>query len=432
MAVGKYARKTLRFPSLFCIPRFHHIGAIGGLDNRQPSDTTALELYGSTLSPRRRHASLRQKYDSLRPCGAHTVQRSFSLFSAMSGISAWSRALLLLVGVRGALAANTVIWKNYCEHDLYYWVVGPGTPESDGAYTRVPAGGEGVHTMVERWGAGIAIKFRDVPHYTAKPAGILQLEYAIDHAQNKLWYDASIIDCDLNAGPQSPLYCPFAHGGVNMYIPEKRAPLVACKDARCRLGGTCQKEMYLRPGGWVDEPTLSCGLGVDIVFETCTEMKAERTWENGMPGYRPMPKPWQAPVSVSTALTPPDYTQGVYIPPAHEPTPVAPSLDAIERPTTVYKSYPPPHTVSPTTYPVPDAGLYPTGAVCFDKTCTCFGIFGQVDNELPIKPNCDGQEGVVECWFMSDCEAYYGGAKSGKQSMVKRLSRSPSAQGVHV
>ncbi|OAG08111.1 uncharacterized protein CC84DRAFT_1214645 [Paraphaeosphaeria sporulosa] len=124
--------------------------------------------------------------------------------------------LLLLLQTQSTDAANTVIWKNHCDYDLYFWVVPPGGPERNDAFTRVPARGEHIHQMIWHKDGGIVLKYRDVPYYTRAPAGILQAEYYMDRRENKLWYDSSIIDCDRGLGPQNPYYCPFAHGGVNI------------------------------------------------------------------------------------------------------------------------------------------------------------------------------------------------------------------------
>ena len=143
--------------------------------------------------------------------------------------------LLLLLRSQPAFAANTVIWKNHCDYDLYFWVIPPHTAERDDAFIRVPAKGEHVHAMIEHNDGGIDLKYRDIPYYTRAPAGILQAEYAIDRNQGKIFYDSSIIDCGSTLGPQDPYYCPFAHGGVSMSILGGKGGPFNCKDSYLSL-----------------------------------------------------------------------------------------------------------------------------------------------------------------------------------------------------
>ena len=295
--------------------------------------------------------------------------------------------LFLLLEAHVVVGENRVIWHNHCDYDLYFWIVGKGTFERDDFHTRVPARSQFVDDMKEFW-SGTAIKIRDLPYYTVAPAGILQLEYFLDYGQNKIFYDSSIINCDINAGPQSPSYCPFVHGGVSLFIPQKREPLFGCRDAYCRLGGKCN-ETYLRPGGWVGEPSLSCGLGIDIVFETCVEMSAERTWENGKPGHLippvPAPAPWLPPPPVSSI---------------HTATQSTSSFDVVTKTVT----QPPIRTGYPVTYPPPHDSLDNDMVVCFDSGCMCYATYGETEGG---PANCIGMEGVMECHFAGDCETWY-------------------------
>ncbi|KAF1978572.1 hypothetical protein BU23DRAFT_227889 [Bimuria novae-zelandiae CBS 107.79] len=291
-------------------------------------------------------------------------------------------AFIFLLEIRSASAANNIIWKNHCIYDLYFWTVPTRTREEDSAYRIIPAGSQFTETMLP---GSIVVKIRDVPHYTVQPAGILQLEYYMDHRGNKLWYDSSIINCDRHAGAESPSYCPFAHGGLRMSIPAKLPPLVACLDSSCNLDGFCDGWlMYLRTGGFKDEPSLNCGLGVDVVFETCTDRSPQRTWENGIPYVPPLPR----------APEPREYA----------PPPVEPGVTT--------RSECSPHTEKPRTYPVPHPDMFPEEIVCFDPDCACYGSFGYGD-QGPLG-DCTCQEGALECHFHDDCDIWWNFAGKGE------------------
>ncbi|KAF2444843.1 hypothetical protein P171DRAFT_520941 [Karstenula rhodostoma CBS 690.94] len=312
-----------------------------------------------------------------------------SIGITMFRFSVFLGMFLLLLQTQNACAANIVIWKNHCDYDLYFWTVGPNTPERDDAFTRVPAHGENVHPMRWHEHGGFSLKYRDLPYYTRGPAGILQAEYNMDRVAGKLFYDSSIIDCGRDLGPQNPFYCPFAHGGVNMYIVGNRGESYLCKDSSCQLGGHCDNATYLVQGGWKNEPSLSCPLGVDLVFETCTERSAEKTWVEGQVGPAPVPAPWQPPPAPVYPPLPP---------PASPWTPQdRPMRTALFPTVTTRPTQPSP----PKTYPVPQG--HPEEAVCFDADCRCYGFWGIGQ---PGRADCTGFEGVVECYFFQMCETW--------------------------
>ncbi|KAJ4305144.1 hypothetical protein N0V90_000675 [Kalmusia sp. IMI 367209] len=93
--------------------------------------------------------------------------------------------LLLILSAQLISAANNLIFKNKCDHSLYYWVIHPDTVENDNLYIVVPAHDERLHVMESNGAGGIAIKFRDLPVYTVAPAGILQAEYNLEPATNR-------------------------------------------------------------------------------------------------------------------------------------------------------------------------------------------------------------------------------------------------------
>lgn len=267
-------------------------------------------------------------------------------------------------------AANTVIWKNHCDHDLYYWIVPPNAKERDTAFTRVPAHGEHVHQMMWHKDGGIAIKYRDVPFYTRAPAGIIQAEYNLDLNTNKLWYDSSIINCGKQLGHQDPSYCPFAHGGMSMHVLGNRGNDHLCIDASCQLGGQCHSQTYLKEGGYKGEPSLSCPLGVDLVFETCTNRSVEKTRVEGQVDPAPAPVP---PVQSST-LAPWTSTPTAWTSQRINNT-TTPS-SSVFKATTSFVTVPaqPTRPARPQTYPVPQG--YPKEAICFDADCKCYALLG--------------------------------------------------------
>ncbi|KAJ4349920.1 uncharacterized protein N0V89_008540 [Didymosphaeria variabile] len=313
----------------------------------------------------------------------------------MSRFSFFLGVLLFLLPAQHVFAANTIIWKNRCDYDLYFWVIPPLTPERDDAFTVVPARGEHVHTMVWHKDGGISLKYRDVPYYTRAPAGILQAEYTLDRNQGKTFYDSSIINCGRGVGPQDPSYCPFAHGGVNMYIVGDRGFGFHCEDAYCRLGGNCDKKTYLIPGGYKGEPSFSCPLGVDIVFETCTEASVERTWQDGKPG--PAPALWQPrpppPSRPSAAPWPQQHTLKATT--TRDAATVTNNVSVTGAPQPMWPN-------RPETYPVPDG--FPDKTICFDADCWCYGFWG---NEQPGRADCGDLDGVLQCYFFQDCEQRY-------------------------
>ncbi|KAL1610252.1 hypothetical protein SLS60_001917 [Paraconiothyrium brasiliense] len=328
----------------------------------------------------------------------------------MSLFSFLFRILLYLIPIQYVFAANTIIWKNHCHYDLYFWVIPPKTPERDDAFTVVPARGEHVHPMVWHKDGGISLKYRDVPYYTKAPAGILQAEYTMDRNQGKTFYDSSIIDCGRAAGPQDPSYCPFAHGGVNMYIVGERGVGFHCEDAYCRLGGKCDKNTYLVEGGYKDEPSFSCPLGVDIVFETCTDLSVERTWQDGKPAPTTalwQPRPPQVPPPPPAALRPPEHTLKATT------TQLATTTEdwaTVTKNVSVTVAAQPIWPIRPKTYPVPDG--FPDQTVCFDVNCNCYGLWG---NEQPGPANCGDLDGVLQCYFFHDCETWYRSTRKGSE-----------------
>lgn len=325
--------------------------------------------------------------------------------------------LLLLLQTQIAHAANTVIWKNHCDYDLYFWAIGPHTQERDDAYTRVPAHGENVHQMIWDKDGGISLKYRDVPYYTRAPAGILQAEYNMDYASGKLNYDSSIIDCGTGLGPENPYYCPFAHGGVNMYIVGDRGGgAYFCRDSFCQLGGQCDDATYLIPGGWVGEPSLSCPLGVDLVFETCTQRSVEKTWVEGQVGPAPAPAPWTPPPAPVNPPPPPPAAPWT---PQDGPvtttlfstlTKMTPTTTTTTEKIFITVSPDPTRPSRPKTFPVPHG--FPDETACFDEDCRCYGFWGKAQ---PGLADCTGMEGVVECFVFKQCDRWWETIERGRQ-----------------
>jgi hypothetical protein len=304
---------------------------------------------------------------------------------------------MILLGAPNASAANTVIWKNHCDYDLYFWAVSSHTKERDDSHTRVSARSEYIHRMIQTntLGGGISLKYRDVPYYVVAPAGILQAEYFMDLEQRKVFYDSSIIDCIIGVGPENPYYCPFAYGGVNMYILGDRGDNTFCIDSACQLGGDCDNATYLKPGGFKEEPSLSCSLGVDLVFETCTEESPERTWTEG----QIVPAPWQ-PSPHQVPPHPPPPPPAVPWPPQRTTMATWPDLHTATREEVAFTA-PPTRPSRPKTYPIP-AG-FPQKTVCFDAECRCYGFWAQGE---PGLADCTGLEGIVECYFFNVCDAW--------------------------
>ncbi|RMZ71771.1 chitin binding [Pyrenophora seminiperda CCB06] len=138
----------------------------------------------------------------------------------------------------------------------------------------------------------MALKIRDYPSYNVKPAGIIQVEYNVEASKGKLWYDLSAIDCDPEAGPMNPNYCPFLAGGLKLSIPASPA----CTQATCS-GGTCEKT-YLTHESFLNEPTMNCGAGADLLLETCTDGPGEQTF--GSKGSHPSVDPVSGPTPEPT------------------------------------------------------------------------------------------------------------------------------------
>ena len=183
----------------------------------------------------------------------------FFLFSLLS---------LFLTLLTPALASNAIIFRNRCTHPIYVFEVGPGLPGNEDQAIAISGGGNHTYAMrnTEALGAGIALKIRDVPQYRVAPSGILQAEYHLEPSTARIWYDLSFIDCEPSAGPTDPRFCPLREGGVRMHVPGREDE--GCLPAECGPKGGC-KLVYLQHGSWFGEPTLSCGVGVDIHVETC-------------------------------------------------------------------------------------------------------------------------------------------------------------------
>ncbi|KAF2006954.1 carbohydrate-binding module family 50 protein [Amniculicola lignicola CBS 123094] len=199
-------------------------------------------------------------------------------------------------------AANNVIFKNQCSYPIYFWTVRPETAAPDNTYISVPAYGEVYHPMERPKGGGISLKIRDVPYYAVAPSGVIQAEYAItDHGL--FYYDLSAIDCNKNAGPEAPDYCPLVAGGVTMQTTS--TDKVLCPVATCAgTGWTCGNSTYLNHGTWMGEPSYGCAVGNDIIVETCTQGDGVRTIPR--PSDIPPPPPPPAPAVSSIApLNPP-------------------------------------------------------------------------------------------------------------------------------
>ncbi|KAF2795282.1 hypothetical protein K505DRAFT_336212, partial [Melanomma pulvis-pyrius CBS 109.77] len=167
-----------------------------------------------------------------------------------------------------ASATNAVHLVNHCPYDMYFWVVGPNEQIHDNAYSTVPGnGGTVIHSMraiSPESPGGINIKIRDLPHYEVAPAGIIQVEYALDLAQSMIFWDLSAIDCARDSNPTNPYFCPFVDGGIKMYTTGGPAQKVAtCLGAQCL-------DAYTEHGVWHGEPSWGIATGHDLFFETCT------------------------------------------------------------------------------------------------------------------------------------------------------------------
>jgi hypothetical protein len=133
----------------------------------------------------------------------------------------------------------------------------------------------------ENLGGGVAIKLRDLPYYQVAPAGIVQIEYNLEPSTTSIWYDLSYIDCDPNAPPTEPYYCPLIAGGIKLSIPGQ-GPTPECPQAFCKADGTCEK-VYKKHGFWLGEPTARCHVNADIKVETCTERQGPQTFDHKAP-----------------------------------------------------------------------------------------------------------------------------------------------------
>jgi hypothetical protein len=111
-----------------------------------------------------------------------------------------------------AVAANSVKFTNRCPYDIWFWTAGPSKDlhANDEDRIMVPRdGGSVIHGMsnTEELGGGVSLKMRDVPYYQVAPAGIIQVEYHLEPSKSAMWYDLSAVDCNINVGPDNPMYC---------------------------------------------------------------------------------------------------------------------------------------------------------------------------------------------------------------------------------
>jgi hypothetical protein len=190
-----------------------------------------------------------------------------------------------------AAAANSVKFINHCPYDIYFWTAGPAKDLSakDEERNMVPGnGGSVIHDMrdTEKLGGGLSLKMRDTPYYSVAPAGIIQVEYHLEPTKSAMWYDLSAVDCNLNVGPEHPMYCrksipcmplkrintntaftfiAFVAGGMKLTVPVTYGN--NCPPAYCR-GGECINT-YVRQGGYLGEPSFKCWAGADLWIETC-------------------------------------------------------------------------------------------------------------------------------------------------------------------
>lgn len=147
----------------------------------------------------------------------------------------------------------------------------------------MPAHGNSTHGMVntEGWGAGLALKVRDLPYYQVAPAGIIQVEYYLQPSNEQIWYDLSRIDCSPNADPMDPYFCPLIAGGIKLSIRDQD-PTPDCPHAACMADGSCHN-VYTKHGTWWGEPSFHCHLNIDIEVETCTEGVGPQTFDHRAP-----------------------------------------------------------------------------------------------------------------------------------------------------
>lgn len=192
-----------------------------------------------------------------------------------------------------AVSASQKLWfHNACPHDLYFWVARANQPAvQDHHYTHVASGDWGVHFMntTQYDGGGPSIKIRDLPHFTAGPAGIVQAEYYYGPNANLIYYDLSIIDCDKTVGPEDPMYCPFVQGGIKMWTSDSSCPIARCLPSEGECKGTYEKH-----GSWDGEPTWACSSASDIYFHACVESAAPQSYgQNQVQWHQPeqWPKP---------------------------------------------------------------------------------------------------------------------------------------------
>lgn len=176
-------------------------------------------------------------------------------------------------------AANNVKMINHCPYDVFSWAVGPagsGFRGQDDEALTLPANSVVYQGMVntEAIGGGIAFKIRDLPKYQIAPAGIIQVEYSLVPSTNNIWYDLSAIDCEKNAGPEDPTFCPLIGSGMKVFVAD--ADTKECPPAWCGSEGCVNT--YTERGTWEGEPTFKCDAGVDVVVELCTERAGPRTF----------------------------------------------------------------------------------------------------------------------------------------------------------
>ncbi|KAI8937036.1 hypothetical protein NX059_006256 [Plenodomus lindquistii] len=189
-----------------------------------------------------------------------------------------------------AAGLGSLTFINHCSYPIYFFEVGKGRAGEDHEGVTVPATGTHTYNLVNTEGAhgGISIKIRDVPQYRIAPAGILQFEYNLHAATSgTLWYDLSVIDCDMAAAPTDPRYCPLVKGGVAMFVPDQEKG--ECESAECDASGC--RNTYMQPGPTIGEPTWSCYAGSNIHLETCTDVDGPVTILQNPKDSSPNPAP---------------------------------------------------------------------------------------------------------------------------------------------
>lgn len=162
-------------------------------------------------------------------------------------------------------ATDKLIITNGCSYDAWGWTVAPGYPGEDWDRIRIPGNGTTTILDMTTTTAGVSFKIRDLPRYRVAPAGVLQVEYNLHRKVKSLYYDFSVINCNLDAGPKDAMHCPLFHSGVDVY-PKGNAE-GHCLSSSCR-GKDCERT-YKDHGSWPNEPTLHCYGEPDIVVNLC-------------------------------------------------------------------------------------------------------------------------------------------------------------------